>query len=516
MRATKTFRSGFLVQLVFVNLLILALAIGILKFSMANTPQAQGLSGFKPNQNNFVYSPITISKFKSIVDSININFEKSEVNLQYFSKPQAKAHYVYLNSGNVREAIRDMEQNLPFKEFLRKYPSAKVLPELLVLKERVSDIYGNSQIKFRAVSFNEEHARSFTRENLPEVYNRPLKGKYLWQHYPKTDYSQETLEAFYLVEEFQPKRLPVTYTRMLQYSNSLVDTTAQIFYSDAKDYGYNPYEKLPSKDAILQFLQYINWKTSKPEYTINNQLDEKGLKILVQRINEWEVNRFKIIDQSIATTAKFKTLLTNALTQSITTGKSTSEFEEYVAKYHSPEAALELKRKRVVTRTCGYGPDEHIQNIAKLSAQTGDWEIFIRALLDILDERYIKMSNGSYSFAARRTYVYELEVLNINVLNLLLGISLQIENPSQNHYFGNIHRISSAIAESRFAPQFEQQLLNMIKDSQLDDYNRVVMIDLFMNYTNNLEDEKRKEANKTMLQAAAQKLPSYLSTPKWN
>ena len=69
-------------------------------------------------------------------------------------------------------------------------------------------------------------------------------------------------------------------------------------------------------------------------------------------------------------------------------------------------------------------PREHAINIAMLSAETTDWSVFLRAHLDIMNDRFDRVSDGSYAWKDRNTYIKELEQLDINVSDLIFGKSL--------------------------------------------------------------------------------------------
>lgn len=155
-------------------------------------------------------------------------------------------------------------------------------------------------------------------------------------------------------------------------------------------------------------------------------------------------------------------------------------------------------------------PREHAFNIALLSAETTNWEVFLKSHLDIMNDRFDRMSDGSYAFAQRKTYIKELEELDINVSDLLIGISMRIENPATNHYYGNIGRLGRAISESKNKKEFENQILSMVGDPELDDYNRVMAYFLFMSYNNYLENKLEKKVNIENVKLSIAKLPNYL------
>ncbi len=103
-----------------------------------------------------------------------------------------------------------------------------------------------------------------------------------------------------------------------------------------------------------------------------------------------------------------------------------------------------------------------------------------------------------------------MEELDINVVELLLGMCIQIENPSQNHYDGNIRRIGRSLAELKYSNEIETEILEMIKDNNLDYYNRIVMYYLFLNYNYFVTDEIKKKENVDQLELAIKELPDYL------
>lgn len=156
-------------------------------------------------------------------------------------------------------------------------------------------------------------------------------------------------------------------------------------------------------------------------------------------------------------------------------------------------------------------PREHAVNIALLSAETYNWEVFLKAHLDIMNDRFERMSDGSYAWGQRNTYIKELEELNINVNDLIFGISFRIENPSSNHYYGSIGRVGRALSETKNRNEIEQAMLSIVSDKELDIYNRLLFYFLFRNYNHNIKDEKIKKDNNDKLAAATKALPEFIS-----
>ncbi|MBX3101552.1 MAG: hypothetical protein KF690_03495 [Bacteroidetes bacterium] len=176
------------------------------------------------------------------------------------------------------------------------------------------------------------------------------------------------------------------------------------------------------------------------------------------------------------------------------------------------QALLEDMRKTQVVGYCSMDtrPRQHAVNIALLSAETFNWPIFLKAHLDIMNDRFERAADGSYAWKQRNTYIKELEELDIQVMDLLLGISFRIENPAVNHYYGSIGRLGRALAETRNYTEVEQAILDIIQDPALDDYNRIIFCWLFMNYNYYQEDKQVQSANKARLESAMAALPEYI------
>ncbi len=157
-------------------------------------------------------------------------------------------------------------------------------------------------------------------------------------------------------------------------------------------------------------------------------------------------------------------------------------------------------------------PRQHAVNIALLSAETANWGVFLKAHLDIMNDRFDRMSDGSYAWGQRNTYIKELEELNINVPDLIFGISFRVENAANNHYNGSISRVGRALSETNKRNEIEQSMLLIIEDPELDDYNRILFYYLFLNYNHFIKDEKVKSENKLKLANSVSKLPEYIKS----
>lgn len=503
---------------------------------------------FEMYPNGLIYSENAVANLKKIVDSLNLKFKVCDFNKTFKSVNQNQAHFIVLEKNKILEAKSDMDNNISIESFIQKYSKAKIDKNLLVVKSNYYDKYDKQNIVYiEAVDFKDRNRfRISKNENeIAGFFNSSIKGKWLYDYHEKTEYSSESIEAFYFIDDFKSNPLALKYAKKIQYTDCLIDTTASIYLNDAKESDRIYYDSIPRKYQI--FNQYINAVLKRPNIsyedydmligmdTMNFEKPWKKLRlskkqkikieerrklteekfILFQADNKtWESKRIARLDSLKINDSRFIKLLNDAYEESKLIKSSDDEFEEYVGRYISKDAELEMKRNRRVVGGCSMdqSPRIHAFNIALLSAETTKWDIFLRSHLNIMNDRFDRVSDGSYAQEGRKTYLKELEVLNINVLELIIGTSLRIENPSDNHYFGYIGRTGRALSESSNKDEIESILLNMIADNELDDYNRVLMYFLFDNYNYYIEDKIVQKENYDKLKVAVTKLPDYISS----
>lgn len=466
---------------------------------------------FKIHDNGLIYSPTTMSQLTYIVDSLNLKFKRCDLSRVYYAKSQGLGHYISMEKGNIKGALVDIKNNIKFEEFVKKYKQAKIDYNLLILKSKYQDYYSNDwKIEFSGQSLK-EYSEPEIQVEKEVKYTNSLLGQWIIKHYPKNKYSEESLDAFYITSEFETPKIPEKYARMILYSDCVIDTTSDIFLEKVSDNekNYETHEKNYKKSSLFTFDAFIEKSTK--------HITEKDVPSSYKDYKWFALDSMRnaYIDENIAKTEKFKQLLTAALID-VKQGKLSWEekFEDYVAKYISKEDALELKRSRRVVGGCSQdqSPRYHALNIALLSAETVNWQVFLRAHLNIMNDRFERMSDGSYAWGARNTYIKELEELNIEVQELLLGITFRIENPVEKHYYGSISRLGRALAETKNRIQLENQLISIIKDEDLDAYNRLLIHYLYLNYIYHIKDETTRLISFEKLEEADKSLPDYIKS----
>ena len=496
--------------------------------------------------NGLIYSEQSVNKLKQIVDSLNLKFKVCQFNKVFKAVAQTKTNFISFEKSKVMDAKKDMDNNISFDAFVKKYPKAKISNNKLTTKSKYFDNYSNKNIvSIRAIEFSARDRFAIDKDEneVNSFFQTSIKGKWLYEYREKTDYSAESIIAFYFLDNFSSKPIHPKYSKLIQYADCMVDTTSQVFHEQSIESGVRYYDSIPKKYAKL--VTFVNEKLKKPAFNydvLDGRIDSDSAVSMVnfrqkkvskkeklktaeddkrseiefekyyKKLEIWRSNRLSRLDSLRKNDLSFMVMLIDAHEESKVNKSSNDEFEEYVSRYISKNAALELKRNRTVVGGCSMdnSPRIHAFNIALLSAETTKWEIFLRSHLNIMNDRFDRVSDGSYAQKGRETYIKELEVLDINVLDLILGISLRVENASINHYYGSINRIGRALAEGKFKSETSTMILDMIKDDELDDYNRVLMYFLFDNYNYSIQDKNEQALNKIKFKEAVSKLPEYI------
>ncbi|MDO7875700.1 hypothetical protein Q5H93_13225 [Hymenobacter sp. ASUV-10] len=474
-------------------------------------PEAALPMEFGPSTNGLIYSPQTMGQLRHIVDSLNLRHKVCELHPSYRSLRQGQASYVYLDSSDLKQARQALEQGITPEAFGARFPRATVVNDLHLTSYQSQGWDGDEPEAYTVYGTIPLHNQVEYEFRVPGPWPRqsPAAGRWIINYQPKTDYSGAQLQAFYLPAPLTQTTLATPYARLVQYADCLIDTTSQIYLAAAQR--RRPYdEKTPP--ALHTFLTYAHEQTQRPNDDYHEEQTNAEREAQWRALREWDSLRLGRTDRLARTTPRFRMLLVQAATDTASIGATNEEFEEYVARYYSRRKALELKRSRRVVGFCSQdsGPRRHALSIATLSAETVNWETFLRAHLDIMNDRFERQSDGSYAQAERQTYLRELEELDINVPDLMLGISLRIDHAGRNHYYGSIGRLSRALAETRQPRQFEQRLLGLITDPRLDTYNRLMAYYLFLGYNRNLTNEAQQKLNVARLNTAVQKLPPCL------
>jgi hypothetical protein len=432
---------------------------------------AQDYPEFRDQPNGLMYSDASMKVLRRMVDSLNLRFKTCDLSRPFYSYPQAKMYYVTFSSKNksLHDIRSDLFRQLPFDSLIKKYKryiSDIDTTQLCILLGYDEKNNSSNVLEGNAENGYEDHEIAIGK-------NEPVKNKWFYKYVGKDKYN-DTYDLYcrFFPEEFTQQQLPAKYAALIQYVDCMIDTNARIFLTPTSN------EEADISKVLSPIREHIH----------NN------LGLLVDPLN-W----ISYMDDSAMTNAankirndeKLRDLINTAIDRCVKDGQSNNYFEEFVAKVVSPQAALKLKRSRTVWGMCSQDPSPriHARNIALLAAESNSWDIFLRSHLDIMNDRFNRMSDGSYAYASRKTYLKELEELNLNITDLMLGLTLRAQNVADNHYYGTVWRIGWALTESKERKEFEVRLIEMLKDVQLDSFNRGLLFILFSSYLNHIDDK---------------------------
>jgi len=220
---------------------------------------------FKTYNNGLIYDNTTMHQLTHIVDSLNLKFKRCDLTRPYYGIGQTNGHYVRLDTGNIKQARTDIQNNISFEEFISKYPDAKIDRDMLVTRTHYKDSYDNKwTVYFHGENLAERNNPSISMVNKPEYYAMSLKGR--WVLYYSEAYSnmiKEHIEAFYFTDEFRSPKIPDKYARMILYSDCVIDTTEDIYIGKPNDYsdGFDESAKDDSRTKVYLFSHYLEEQT---------------------------------------------------------------------------------------------------------------------------------------------------------------------------------------------------------------------------------------------------------------
>lgn len=437
---------------------------------------------FGSNTNGLIYAEKDIVVLRSIVDSLNIRFRKCDNTPGFVSAPSAKFAKLYFESktNDLSAIIKDLENKLTYQEILNKYDSLLTKKDTSLLLVRMRTDYNNSSYYFLSGNALEGFDEVYPNELFTKK-EAPLPVGSFWSYLDKKYLGSYTLDCYFITSPWNQQAIPETYAQLIQYVDCMVDTSVDLYTSDFSSELYFRNLGLPKEGKkSIALRKYINKKAT--------EMHKKDLG-KVYLMDEGAI-RFATIN--LRSDKHFEEKLRDAVDEAVRKKTRNSFLEDLTSGMNLPALSLQLKRSYRVMGMCSQDRGPRIQGfeIALLSARARQWDIFLRAHLNIMNDYFERMSDGSYAQQQRRTYLKELEELNLNVVDLLLGLCLRADNTAASHYNGSIMRIGRALTESKDREMFEQKAKQIIKDQQLDLFNRTLVFHLLCSYYMNLEEKE--------------------------
>lgn len=482
-------------------------------------PAAHG--DLKVHANGLIYDSATLASLRIIADSVTTAYRTCPTYRRYRSRPQATGHFVRFK--NDAAAIRkDLAAGLPYAELVRRHArtiQARRENLSITLDEFAYDPK-DRQAGYYFFDEEGEYDRHFTGAWFAPVHGRTkVKGTWIFED---RGWKPKHLEAFWFDSDLLQRDLPIEYAVMIGYADCLIDTNTTIHPEAPEPSSRGRRGQAPNDigeigllklwalyPGIRKFMDLV--EIPRLEYPDTGQASPDDYQEFSRRW-EWFQARKAAHFDSVARLPAFPAMLEAAVAEGLRHGLSSEELEDFCARYLSKRKALTLKRSRRVMGNCSMddSPRLHAQEIAVLSAEAREWDVFLRAHLDILNDRFDRRSDGSYAWERRGTYLRELEGLGMDLHDLLFGIAFDIQFPARNHYQGNVGRLGRAIAEATDREGFLERTADMIRDPALDDHNRILMFFLYLSAVRHLKTGEQKEAGSLDLHETVSDLPSPL------
>jgi hypothetical protein len=178
-----------------------------------NRPNKRG-DEYELFPNGLIYSAPTVNKLGKIVDSLNLKYKKCESKYDFSSISQTIGCIVLLEKRRVKQAKRDMMNNISFEDFIKKYPKAKYKKEVLILKTKYINFENKEEVSIDYMDLQDYNAFHIV-SNEKNVFNKDLQNKWLFKYNKKDEYLDEYIEAFYFPNKFKMVKIPDKYAQKI-------------------------------------------------------------------------------------------------------------------------------------------------------------------------------------------------------------------------------------------------------------------------------------------------------------
>ena len=459
--------------------------------------------------NMMLYPDAALNHLKPVADSLQKNIPPTLGD--YRGERFAIGRFVSVDS-MVADVCADLNSGLTLAGLKARYPFARVLPRGVVTTHPYRSWEGYPELHLQVQPFG-EYDFDLAVDTATNV--QAVAGKWVLSQPPGPHYAR----GVFFEENMHSRPLPERYARMVRYVDALVDTNTTLFLTDqAYSFRRDTFPR-PARDSFFDYIQVPG--EPQPLFLQNIRLAyvdaEQAYFTLGKRQHDrlvWQLKRDFWIQDSLSHTARFNSLLHAAVDEAIRMGVADPLLEDWAWDYGDRERALQLMRLHLVWSDCGNDgrPAQQVFHIARHAAMAGNWPVFIRAHL------YLVNDQSDWSVRSKSRFVAELETLSLDVPALLIGSVLRIQDPARNHFHGGIERTGRALADCQNSDAVERLLREAIADPALDDLNRLTLFQVYRamylrkHWPKEYEDyRKTRAALLRELEPVAKRLPGYLA-----
>jgi len=463
----------------------------------------------------FLLGSITIDaqqlNFEASIDKLNeqIKIQESKIlnnsNQKYYSLPQTIAHSFKLVTETPEKLIARMGQIDDFELLLKEYPNLEVDFNLLLVK----NIYTNSKdkkiIKFMTYQIGNNQAHGFLLPFKEKWNKNDLKFVYII--YKANKYRKKTfINGFFLLKDFKAINLPKKYSTYIDYVDRIIDPDFSLFPTKNKSNSFG-YQIIPEFNSLRKYYDSV---TKKPKY---NKDDYKTYKLAN---NIWTNKKMFFADSLYQNDSIFKNRLQIALDYALRKNVSNRDLEFFTGRLISKSTALKLIRENPQIGSCSFDSSPRIQlvEMVKLASETPNWDIFIKASMNLLNDYASRNASSNIATNRRGTYINELEKLNLDIPKLLIGSSIKISNARQGHFNTVANKIGQAFANASHKNKiiFENEITNIITGKNIDFFNKLHFYNIYRHYQYFTKDSLQQQQIKRNINKLIDSLPYSISS----
>ncbi|MEO8770703.1 MAG: hypothetical protein ABI402_11475 [Ferruginibacter sp.] len=410
-----------------------------------------------------IYDSLDLQKIIPQVDSLNSSFYLKKP-IKHYAIKQARANYIFLHGFN-RKALDDIKHHMPFEQFVIKYPKTAFIKDVLVTQQIEKPDHETPIMRFSMIDPLNDRNSSVYHHNLKTLpTNYRNKTVYYYEDSFLDEYSG--IYAFHFLEDFSSSEIPEPYSQMMDYKETIFDSSAPVYFPNALWYNDQWYkvQSLGPQNVVDSFLvgMYGSWR--------NDVSDEE----------------LALTKNMLASSDSLKTFFKRAIDFATKNHFSNETFEYVVGKLAPLEKTLNIQRGRMPGRSCGNDPAPlmHDYAIACNALKNGDLKLFLNAH-QLVASDCVPMEVGAFKKfpVSRHAYVNELEFIHLDMGKYFIGSYLSLD---KNNCFGNFDRYEAfkyfELYYFKEKDKIEDILLQGISDIKLDNYNRLFLAQIFAAY----------------------------------
>ena len=418
------------------------------------------------------------------VDSLNKDYENSK-RRKYFSIQQTNADYIRIITKEPEDFIADLNAGISPNQIVKKYDNSVVDKDVLITKTKYTNYKKENYVQFQSyeIGGNQDHNVKIPYDEI--LYNKlELKGKYVYDSYHSKREGTTRVDAFFILSDFKQTKLDSQIASYIDYSDLIL--------GDEKIFKFTESLEIPDTvfNPIDSLLTFFNTETKKP---IRNQ--DESYSEFKERLTQWNTIKQDQSDSLFVSNKHFRNLLIEAKQFAFETQSSNSFLEHLVDRYISKEESLSLMRLSPMRGKQSFDASPSYQQLrlCKTSAELSNWNVFIKSLINIMNDNMNRTVDNSLVRGSRKTYFSEIEKLPIDLPKLLIGMSLKSLNVEKSRYWGSGERIGKSIANSNNSNLLVDAFVDVIRREEIDQFNKLHFYNILRNVEYFSKDEQLKE-----------------------